>query len=83
MRMAVKARWLTVSGPPCVRDSGVGNKGDIGVRLFLLNQSLQLSHLADLLESEHFVLLISVNRNTGGVVSAVLKSGQACKLVRG
>lgn len=76
VRMAVEAGGLAVSSPPGVRDSGMGNKGNIGVRLLLLNQSLEFVDLANLLESEDLILFVSIDRNAGGVVSTVLEPGQ-------
>ena len=70
--MAVDARGHTVSCPP-----GVGNTGvrveDLGqVGLLLLNELLQLGDLANLLECKDLILLVTVDGETGRVVSAVL-----------
>jgi hypothetical protein len=50
--------------------------GQIG--LGLLNQLLELDHLADLLVSKHLVLLISVDSETGGIIATVFEAGEAC-----
>lgn len=45
----------------------------------LLNELSQLCDLADLLEGEHLVLLLAIDGETGGVVSSVLETRQACQ----
>lgn len=78
VRMAVCPRWLAVSGPSGVCDAGVGVE-DLGqVRLGLLDERLQLSDLANLLERQDFTLLVTVYRETGRVVATVLESREAC-----
>jgi hypothetical protein len=66
-----------MSGPASVSDTAVRVKHLIEVELVLINQLLQLGHLADLLEREDLILLVAIDRETGGVVPAILETGQA------
>jgi hypothetical protein len=51
---------------------------DLGqIRLGLLNQRLQLVHLANLLVSKHLILLVSVDGETSRVVATVFEAGEA------
>jgi hypothetical protein len=49
----------------------------VQVGLLLFDQLLQLGDLADLLERKDLVLLVTIHRQTGGVVATVLKPGEA------
>jgi hypothetical protein len=72
MGMAVEARRLAVSSPSRVRNSRVGVK-DLGqVWLGLVDERLKLGDLADLFESKHLILLVTVNCQTSRVVASVL-----------
>jgi hypothetical protein len=52
---------------------------DLGhVGLLLLDELLQLGDLANLLEGKDLVLLVAIDGNTGGVVAAVLETGETC-----
>ena len=63
--MAVDARWRTVGGPAGMRNAGVVVE-DLGeVWLLLLDESLELGDLADLLECEYLFLLVAVDCETG------------------
>lgn len=64
VRMAVDARWGTVSSPSSVCNANVSVKDLCEIWLFLCNELLQLGDLADLLECEHFVSLVSVDCQT-------------------
>ena len=76
--VAVEARWGAMGSPAGVCDTSVRIE-DLGqIRLGLLNQLLQLDHLADLLVSKHLVLLISVDGETGRVIATVFEAGEAC-----
>lgn len=76
--MAVEAGWGSVGGPAGVCDTSVRVE-DLGkIGLGLLNQLLQLDHLANLLVSKHLILLVSVDSETGRVISTVLEAGEAC-----
>jgi hypothetical protein len=76
VRVAVEARRNTVGGP-----TGVGNASvrveDLGrIGLGLLDQLLQLGHLANLLEGKDFILLVTIDGETGGIVATVLEAGE-------
>lgn len=62
--MAVDARWGTVGGPSGVCNTGVRVK-DLGqVEVLLLDELLQRGDLADLLDGEDLILLVTVNGQT-------------------
>lgn len=63
-------------GNPCVRD-----ECNVRVRLLLLNQGLEFLHLPYLLEGENFIFLVTVDRNTSGIISSVFKPGKTYFLV--
>jgi hypothetical protein len=51
---------------------------DLGqVWLLLLDQGLQLGDLADLLEGENLILLVTIYGQTGRVVATVFEAGEA------
>lgn len=78
MGVAVEAGWGAVGSPAGVCDTSVRIE-DLGqIRLGLLNQLLQLDHLADLLVSKHLILLVSVDGETGRVIATVFEAGEAC-----
>lgn len=72
MRMAVDARRGAVGGPSSVSNAGVRVKDLCLVELGLLHELLEGGDLADLLDREHLVLLVTVNGETCRVVTAVL-----------
>jgi hypothetical protein len=43
----------------------------------ILNEFLQLGNLADFLESKDLILLVTVDCQTGGVISSVFKTGES------
>jgi len=43
----------------------------------ILNELLQLGNFADLLESKDLILLVTVDCQTGRVISSVLKTGES------
>lgn len=76
--VAVEAGWGSVGGPAGVCDTSVRIE-DLGkIGLGLLNQLLQLDHLANLLVSKHLILLVSVDSETGRIISTVLEAGETC-----
>ena len=78
VRVAVDSAGGTVGGPSGVCNTGVVVK-DLGhVGLLLLDELLQLGDLANLLEGKDLVLLVAIDGNTGGVVAAVLETGETC-----
>lgn len=72
MGMAVDARWRTVGGPSGVCNTGVRVKDLVEVEVLLFNELLQRGDLADLLDGEDLVLLVTVDGKTGGVIATVL-----------
>ena len=64
VRVAVDARWGTVGGPTSVCNTGVCVKNLCEVGLLLLDELLQLGHLANLLESEDLISLVAVDCQT-------------------
>jgi len=62
--VAVDTRRGTVGGPTSVGNTGVCVKDLCKIGLLLLDELLQLGDLANLLESEHFVSLVSVDCQT-------------------
>jgi hypothetical protein len=67
-----------VGSPAGVCDTSVRieDLGQIG--LGLLNELLELDHLANLLVSKHLILLVSVDSETGRVIATVFEAGEAC-----
>jgi hypothetical protein len=66
--------------------SGVCNASvrveDLGeVWLLLRDELLELDDLADLLEGEDLILLVSIYGETGGVVSTVFETGESWSVV--
>jgi len=52
---------------------------DLGqVKVLLIDQLLQRGDLADLLDGKDLVLLVAINGEPGGVVTAVLEALEAC-----
>jgi hypothetical protein len=74
MRVAVDARRRTVGGPSGVGNAGVWIKHLGEIEVLLIDELLQRSDLADLLDSEDLILLVAVDSQTGRVVAAVLKT---------
>lgn len=72
MGMAVQPRGRTVSSPSSMGDTGMGVENLGEVWFGLLDELLELSNLADLLESEHLVLLVAVDSYTSRVISTIL-----------
>lgn len=70
--MAVDTRWRTVGGPASVCNTGVRVKDLCEIWLLVLDELLELCDLAHLLVCEDLVLLVTVDGETGGVVTAVL-----------
>ena len=71
VRMAVYTGWGAVSGPSSVSNSCVGIEDLVEVEVGLVDELLERDDLADLLDCEHLVLLVTVNSETGGIVAAV------------
>jgi len=71
--MAVETRRLAVSGPASVCNTGVGIKDLLHVDIALFNELTEFGHLADLLESKHFILLVTIDGQTSRVVTAIFK----------
>jgi len=74
--VAVDTRWWSMGGPSgvcntCVRIEDLGH-----VWLLLVDELPQLGDLANLLERKDFILLVSIYRKTGRVISSVFESGK-------
>lgn len=81
MWVAVDAGWGAVSSPSCVCNTGVRIK-DLGqIWLLCLNKLLELVDLANLLEREDLILLVSINGQSCRVISTVLETGKTCGVV--
>lgn len=65
-----------MGGPTSVRDTGVGLEGLAHVGVAGLNELLELGNLAHFLECKDFILLVAVDGHTGGIIAAVLESGE-------
>lgn len=70
--MAVDTRWRAVGGPAGVCNTGVRVEDLVQVEALLLDQLLQRSDLADLLDGVDLVPLVAVDGQAGRVVAAVL-----------
>lgn len=77
MGVAVLAGGGTVSSPTGVRDTSMRLKGLGHVICALLNEFLQLGHLANFLECTDFIFLVAIHGHTSRVVATVLQSGEA------
>ncbi len=75
--MAINARWWSMGGPSGVCNTCMGIEDLCEIWLLVLDELLQLCNLANLLECKHFILLVTVNSETGGVVSPILESREA------
>ena len=76
MGMAVDAGWRAVSGPSGVCNTGVRIEDLVKIWLLLLNECLQLGHLANLFECKNLILLVAVYCETGRIVATVFESGE-------
>ena len=75
--LAIESGRRTVGSPSGVCNACVRIK-DLGeIWLLVLNELLELCHLADLLESENLVLLVSIYGQTSRVVATVFETGEA------
>lgn len=65
-----------MGGPASVCDTAMGieNLGFVDTRG--LDELLELSDLADLLESKNLLFLVTVYGETGGVVAAIFEAGE-------
>lgn len=75
-RVAVDDGGRSVGRPARVGDRDLGEEGLAGVYIGLGNLLAEASDLADLLEEEHLSRLVTVDTDTGGVVSTVLLTGE-------
>ena len=66
-----------MSGPPSMRNASVRIKHLLHVHATLLDELSEFGDLADLLEGKHLILLVAIDCQTCGVVTAVLKPGEA------
>lgn len=76
MWMAVISRRLTVSSPSSVCNTAVRFKGFGHINAGVVNEFPKLDNLAHLFECEDFISLVTVNSQTGGVVTSVLETGE-------
>lgn len=73
--MAVESRWLTVSSPSGVCNSAVGFEGLGHVDTRVVDEFSELDNLAHLFECEDLISLVSVNCQTGRIVTSVFETG--------
>jgi hypothetical protein len=59
-------------------NSGVRVKNLAHIKGSLVDKLLQLGHLAHLLEGENLLLLVTINSETGRVISAVFEPLETC-----
>ena len=76
--MAVDPRRRAVGGPSGVFNAAVRVEALLKVDLLGADELLELGDLANLLEGKDLVLLVAIDGNTGGVVAAVLETGETC-----
>ena len=76
MRMAIDTRRLTVSSPPGVCDARMRVEHLGQVWLGLRNELLELGDLADLLESENLIVLITVDAQTCRIIASIFQTRQ-------
>jgi hypothetical protein len=69
--MAVYTRGGAVGGPSGVGNTSVRVEDLVEVEVLLLNKLLEGSDLADLLDGVDLVLLVTINGETGRVITAV------------
>lgn len=61
MRMAVLSRRLTMSGPSCMCNAGVGVKDLCHIDARAIDEFFELGNLAHLLESKNLISLVTVD----------------------
>lgn len=72
-----RSRLLTVCCPSGMRNSSMRIKDLVEIWGFILNELLQLGNLANLLVSKDLILLVTVDCQTGRVISSVFKTGES------
>jgi hypothetical protein len=72
VRMAIESGWLSMRSPSSVSNASMRIKDLVHVDAGVGNELLELGHLADLLEGEDFILLVSIDSQTSRVVASVL-----------
>ena len=75
--VAVLAGRGTVSSPTGVRDTSMRLEGLGHVICALIDEFLQLGHLADFLECADFIFLVAIDGQTSRVVATVFQPGEA------
>lgn len=76
VRVAVDRAGLTVSGPTGVGQTHLGDRDLAEVNGRLVNMLAESSDLADLLENESVPLCVTINGNTGRVVTSVFETSK-------
>lgn len=76
VRVAVQRAWLTVGGPSGVGHTHLGDGDLVKVDGRLIDVLAESGDLADLLENEGVLLGVTVNGNTGRVVTSVFETGE-------
>ncbi len=76
--MAVESRWRAVGGPSGVSNASVRVEGLGQIRLGFVDELLQLRHLSNLFERKDLILLVSVDRQTGRIITTILETGETC-----
>ena len=76
VRVAVKSRRGAMGGPACVGDAAMRIEHLRQVQLGLVDELLELGHLAHLLEGEHLMLLVAIDSKARRVVPAIFQAGK-------
>lgn len=77
MRVAVQGAGLTVGGPSGVSHTHLRDGNLVKVDRRLVNVLAESSDLANLLEDKGVLFGVTIDRNTGRVVTSVLETGKA------
>jgi hypothetical protein len=72
--MAIEARWWAMGCPSGMCNAGMGIEYLCEVWFLVLDELLQLCHLANLLKSKDFILLVAIHSETCRVVSSIFQS---------
>lgn len=79
VRMAIESGRWTMCSPTSVCNSGMRVEDLCHVRVFILDELLELGNLANLLESKDFIFLVTVDGKTGRIISSIFQTSEACE----